>query len=272
MKRTIWRDLFILSFGFGLIWLTFSYLPVFPKKSDLTLSTQKENKIGENLIKNLLHDSNTDSINNETIQSDILSIYKQLEKNIDNKKFDYNFIIIKNNEINAFALPGGYIVFFTGLIQFCETPEELSAIMAHEIGHIENRHLISRLLKNIGIELLLSGDNSVIGEVSHIAIESVFDRKQEKEADQYAFNLLKKSGISPRVVSSFFRKLENEGKSFNKNIELLMSHPHNIERIKAALQYPLDSNFTERKIDIDFLNMKKQLSLIHMNNPDCVMK
>ncbi len=257
MSKRIWRDLSILVGLFVAIWLVFTYVPIFPKASNLSLSVEKEKTIGREMVENLLIESGElDTLSNEKINSFIDSIFYRLSPHIEDAQFDYNFIITNNNQVNAFALPGGYIIIYTGLIEFCDTPEEFSSVIAHEIGHIENRHLISRLIKKLGISILISGDSSVLEEVSQTAISTVFDRKQEEEADQFAFELLEKSGISPRVVAKLFRKLENEGLSYNKNLELLMTHPHHDDRIKASLSYKMDSTFVEKKILIDMQEIK----------------
>ncbi len=257
MTSKTWRDLLLITAGFATIWVIFTYLPIFPNNSILSVSIDTEQEIGDKLVDNFINDNNSiDTINNSTINLFIDSVFTHIRSNMEEVSFDYTFIVIKNDQINAFAMPGGYIFIYSGLLEFCDTPEEFTSIIAHEIGHIENRHLITRLIKKLGIGILLSSDATVVGEVGKTAIETAFNRSQEREADRYAFSLLDKSGISPRVVATFFRKLEKKGLSYNKNFELLMTHPHHDKRIQAALQYKLSDNFIEKKLTFDLNKVK----------------
>jgi len=264
MSKRIWRDFVILLGVFVIIWMFFTYIPVFSKISDLSISTENEEQIGKHMVDNLLiENGELDTIANPVINAFIDSVFYILEPNIENPQFNYKYIISNSMEVNAYALPGGYIVINAGLLKICDSPQEIIAVIAHEIGHIENRHLISRLIKKLGIAILISGDSSVIEEVSQTAITTVFDRKQEEEADQFAFKTLEKSGISPRIFAKFFRKMETEGLSYNKNFKLLMTHPHNDDRIKASLSYKIDNSFVEKPIDLDLLKVKVEISSIN---------
>lgn len=261
MGKRIWRDLFMLIAVFAVVWSVFTYLPIFPKSSLLNVSIDTEQEIGDNLVENYLNSYNgIDTIDNYDVNSFIDSVFTFLSVKMETVKFNYTFIVVNNDQINAFAMPGGYIIIYSGLIEFCDSPEEFSSVIAHEIGHIENRHLISRLIKKLGIAILLSNEVAVLGEVSQTAIETAFDRKQEREADSYAFSLLDKSGISPRIIATFFRKLETKGLTYNKNFELLMTHPHHDERIKAALRYNLSENFEEKQLDFDLKKVQNIIS------------
>ena len=96
--------------------------------------------------------------------------------------------------------------------------------------------------------------------MSQTAIETAFDRKHEREADNYAFSLLEESGISPRIIATFFRKLEKKGLTYNKKLELIMTHPHHDERIKASLQYKLSENFEEIPLNFDLRKVQNIIS------------
>jgi beta-barrel assembly-enhancing protease len=254
----IWRDLFILIGVFAVVWGAFTFYPLINKDTDFSISIDKEQEIGRQLMENyLLNAVHNDSINHPDVNAFVDSVFSILSADYD-LKFDYTFIVVNDSQINAFAMPGGYIVFNSGLLQFCSSPEEFASVMAHEIGHIENRHLINRLLKRLGLAILLSGDVTVVGEVSQTAIATVFDRKQEREADEFSMKMLEKANVSPRSLAKFFRKLETEGMTFNKNVTLLMTHPHNDERIKAALSYPLSDDFIEEKMSLN-LDLVKEI-------------
>ena len=113
--------------------------------------------------------------------------------------------------------------------------------MAHEIGHVEKRHTASKLIKEFGLKILFSivtgGDTILLGELWESTVSGAFDRSNEKEADQYAMELLERAKIAPTAIASFFRKLNREELDYNENMEFLMTHPHNNSRIKASLSY-----------------------------------
>ena len=84
-------------------------------------------------------------------------------------------------------------------------------------------------------------------------------RSNEKEADQYAMELLERAKISPTAIASFFRKLNREELDYNENMEFLMTHPHNNSRINASLSYETAGNFEAQDFDIDWKRIKEAL-------------
>ncbi len=169
-------------------------------------------------------------------------------------------MVFDSDMINAFTVPGGNILISTGLIGFCDSPEELAAVIAHEMGHVEERHVVSRLLKELGIEILTSGDQYVIGEVSGLLTSTSFDRKQEEEADLFAANLLESSSIEPRTLATFFRKLEEEmDNELMQHFEIISTHPNFRSRIREALSFKPAKDFEAEAIDLDWGIIRAEL-------------
>ena len=252
MGKKIVFEFFLLVLSFGLLWLGLSQLPFFSKKISDDIAIEKEEQLGELLLKTFLY--NHQEIHNSSLDSSIHIIHSRLLSTLDSSEYEYQIRVIDNEEINAFALPGGNIVVFSGLIQFSDSPEEVAAVLAHEIGHIENKHIIGKLIKELGVGILVAviggKESTVLKEIGMTALSTVFDRKQESEADDFAMNLLVKSNINPRVIATFFRRLSREKGEFNKNLELLMTHPHNSSRIKSALEFSLPKDFEEKKLEV----------------------
>lgn len=165
--------------------------------------------------------------------------------------------------MNAFTIPGGNIYVFKGLISFCDSPEQLAAVLAHEMGHVEKRHTVDRLVREFGLSILFSimtgGDSVLLSDVYQTLISTGFSRSQEKEADQFALELLEDANISPKSIASFFRKLNRENLAYNEKIELIMTHPHNNARIKASLAYEVDVDFKEIPLDLNWEKIKRAL-------------
>ncbi len=258
MQRRILRDLLILLGVFGFIWLAFSLLS-YPEDPQL-LSIQKEEKLGEAYVDLILMNPGFGEYENPLVDSAVLIIGDRLLEGLDNTEYHYRFVLFDSEMINAFTVPGGNILISTGLIGFCDSPEELAAVMAHEMGHVEERHVISRLVKELGIKIVTSGDPYVIGEVTGLITSTSFDRKQEEEADLFAEHLLEKASIEPRTLATFFRKLEKEtGNELMNQFELISTHPNFRSRIRNALLYSPGSQFVAVPIDVDWERVKSRL-------------
>lgn len=244
----------------GLIWAAFALFVNLPDDPTI-ISLEKEQQIGENYAK-LIHTFPGYSKVEKDYTDSVLSVTaKKLQKVQPEARYTYDISLINNDMVNAFALPGGYILVTTGLVNFCETPEELIAVISHEIGHIEKRHVVSRLIKDIGIDLLTSGDSFVMGEVARKIISSGYNRKQEEEADIFACNLLLKLDIEPRSLAVFFRKLEQEeGSEMLDKFEIISSHPNLNNRIKYILSFDVPDSFSSKDAWIDLDKIQKVIS------------
>jgi predicted Zn-dependent protease len=258
MQRSILRDLLILLGIFALIWLLASLLN-YPKDPQL-LSVQKEQKLGEAYVDLILLNPMFAELENDMVDSAVSVIGDRLESGLIDSDYLYNFLVFDSEMINAFTVPGGNILISSGLIDFCDTPEELAAVMAHEMGHVEERHVLTRLIKELGIELLTSGDQYVLGEVTGLLTSTRFDRKQEEEADLFASELLERSRIEPRTLATLFRKLEIEtDNELMKHFEIISTHPNFSSRIRNALSYESDEDFEARALDLDWEAVKAGL-------------
>ena len=131
-------------------------------------------------------------------------------------RFPWVVRIIHDSILNAFATPGGYMYFYTGIIQFLDDEAEFAGVMAHEMAHCDRRHSTDNLTKNYGISIMLGmllGNNP--GQLAEIAgglasgLSSLaFSRQNEYEADQYAVKYLSGTDYDPRGLAGFFEKLE----------------------------------------------------------------
>ena len=259
MNSKVLFDLVKLLAIFAAIWAIFVIFPIIPDNTDLGISVDKEEKLGEYMFDNISLDPAFSIIENHFIDSSLLIIKERLTETLEKSNYNYSIYVFNNSMINAFALPGGYILISSGLIEFSEKPEEVAAVIAHEMGHIENKDMIYKLLKELGISLLTSNDPLVVGEVSKIAGSTVFDRKQEKKADEFAMELLQKSNIEPRTIATFFRRIEDEVGSYDQKAEIFMTHPHNKTRIRYALEYEIPEDFETIEFDLAWGKVKEEL-------------
>lgn len=252
------RDLLVLLGIFGLIWLGFS---LFSSPREIRLfPVSREEKMGEAYMKLVRLNPLFTEFGNAKVDSVVGLIGERLESVLDHSEYHYTYYVFNSEMINAFTLPGGNILVSTGLIGFCKTPEELAAVLAHEMGHMEKRHVISRLVKELGIGIFTSGDPYVLGEVTGILTSAGFDRKQEAAADRFAAELLERASIEPRTLASLFRRLEEEsGNELLEQFEILSSHPNFCARIREALSYQPEGDFKAVPIAVDWEGLKAQL-------------
>ena len=161
---------------------------------------------------------------------------------IKKEPWEFTFDVIDSKEVNAFAIPGGPVFFFTGLIDKLTTVDEISGVMGHELTHVRREHWASAVNsqqeKGLGILALgtIFGASRKTMDIAQIINEVGFNlsnsRGQEKEADQYGFDFDLKAGYNPQgmiQVFEMFRKMKGSG----GNVEFLSTHPDDKNRINA---------------------------------------
>ena len=154
-------------------------------------------------------------------------------------RFVWKVRIIKDDAtVNAFAVPGGYLYFYTGLIKILDNEAEFVGVMAHEMAHVARRHSSAQLTKAYGIDLLLSmllGKNAnqwvkIASDLASGLVELKFSRNDEFEADKYAVNYTYVTDWDARGVADFFEKLD----SHSITPVFLRTHPADKDRIAAV--------------------------------------
>lgn len=259
MRRILLEFIVLIGIG-GLIWAAFALFVNMPQNPTL-LSIEREQTIGDKYVKYIHSLPGFYPVENDYADSILLVTANKLHEAQPNAMYTYKISLVDNEIVNAFALPGGHIIVTRGLISFCQTPEELIAVISHEIGHIENRHVISRLIKDIGIDLITSGDTYVMGEIARSIISSGYNRKQEEDADIFACKLLLKVNIEPRSLAGFFRKLKQEEDSgILEKFEVVSSHPNFTKRIKYILSFNVPDNFKAQEAWVDLNLLQKKIS------------
>ncbi len=150
---------------------------------------------------------------------------------------EFKLTIVDQDIQNAFAVPGGYIYIYTGIIKEFEDESELAGVLAHEIAHVTQRHYARSMLKSAAYSLLLDallGDNSQLAAFVKtgfgVLAGTYMSRDHEKEADDYGTQYLVSSGRNPRGISSFFARQNHPG----WHPEVLSTHPSAENRVTAV--------------------------------------
>lgn len=158
---------------------------------------------------------------------------------------EFRFHIAANDSLmNAYALPGGNIVVYTGLMKKTKRPEQLAGVLAHEMAHVIRRHSLQNLVSKVGLWVVIStviGDAgtlaAILSDSSQLILGQSFSRDVETDADDVAWELLTESGIDPRGLREFFELLLIEEKAvmgslMSGPLNWLSTHPSTDERIQ----------------------------------------
>lgn len=147
--------------------------------------------------------------------------------------FRYRFHLADDARVNAFALPGGHMVVFTGLIRATDNAEELAGVMAHEVGHVELRHTLRNMIHALGWRAVLSvalGDFAwgIWGDMARELGDLSYSRDMELEADTEGVRLLRRTGVSADGMLRFYERMSKDQQSLPT---LLSTHPTGLERL-----------------------------------------
>lgn len=210
------------------------------------VSMKTEKSLGESVLKSLNPKANflPDGEAVKTVQR----IGQQLTAG---SRYQYQWYVSKDPAVNAFALPGGIVVVNSGLLKNADTPNELAAVLAHEVQHVEQRHALKNMMNSAAmatVVLVVLGDaNAVVMLMAHQLSSQYFSRQVESDADLKGVQLLHDKHIDTRGMVSFFKKLEagfdqpKEPKASKEEpsevSSWLSSHPDTLLRIQAIESY-----------------------------------
>jgi predicted Zn-dependent protease len=176
----------------------------------------------------------------------INTLGNQLAKVTDTRNLAWHFTVVDTKEVNAFALPGGWIYVNRGLIERATDMSELAGVIAHEIGHVTLRHSVQQMQQaqgaNVGVGLLCTLTKVCENQAGAAAINlggsalfAKFSRTDEAEADAEAVSTTVKAGLSPNGIPAMFRILLSERQSNPNAVDAFFaSHPLEEERITAT--------------------------------------
>lgn len=186
---------------------------------------------------------------------------------------NFEFFLVTDKSVNAFAMPGGYIGVHTGLIAAAQTESELASVLAHEVGHVTQRHIARRFGQQkqssmvataaMIAALLVAGSNPqaasglmAAGAGYSIDQQLAFSRDAEREADRVGFLTLQQAGYDPQGMVDFFGRLQTASRLYENNApSYLRTHPLTTERIadirnRAGLE--ADPARSKRQAELDF--------------------
>ena len=219
----------ILSFSLILYFWIFPFVAV-----NFAKNLAKENVItfGNYVYNNLANTLHINEEQSEKLQDFVNTLHIKSE-------FPIRVKVSTSNQLNAFAISGGTIVVYSGLLEKIESEHQLTALIGHEVSHIEERHILKNLARDISGSIFFSiifgdanGVTSILKDNAHRFSQLSFSRSLEKEADLFGLELMKYNHLDLNGMHELFEILKEETSAYTP--KYLSSHPILDDRIKYS--------------------------------------
>lgn len=228
------------------------------------LSTEEEIRLGQQVSAEI--ERREELLDNPAVQAYVGEMGRRLADASPRQDVQYTFKVIDSpKNVNAFALPGGYMYVYSGLMKLCDNEAELASVMAHEIAHVAGHHHGESMTRQFGYNLVMS---IILGEDAHaLAVLGAellgtagamhYSRGHEREADYLGMDMLFRAGYNPEAMLSFLEKMidADSKQGGRRSLPIFASHPPTEERVQRlgslVLQYPqpppgVDGLYAER--------------------------
>ncbi|HHI96931.1 MAG TPA: tetratricopeptide repeat protein, partial [Thermodesulfatator atlanticus] len=218
---------------------------LFPSLAAGLMSHEEEARLGRQVLQMLRKEAQF--VEDPEVTGYVAEVGRRLIAHIGPHYFPFKFYVIKDESLNAFAVPGGYIFVNTGLLEEIDREDELAGVLAHELAHVQARHLAKRIEKLTRLNLASAAVTIVglllgRGEMGQaIAVTSgalaatkalSYSRADEEEADRLGFQYLTAAGYDPRGFIEVFNKIVRHRWLLSENVpSYLLTHPGTAERI-----------------------------------------
>lgn len=257
MKKLLLQ--FIVSFALVVgLWYGLSLLPWVKWFNAEEFSAKRKKELSEVFLKlhrlekrEVYNDSATLVLNNVR---DRLCIANRIDTS------DIHLHIFRDYDVNAYAIPGGHIIVNSGIVQYCDNPDMLAGVIAHEIGHIEKGHFSKRFYKEMGLSLvmMIGGEHlGIFKELIRSFSSSKFDRTQESEADAAAVEYMRHAHINIVPLADFFDKMSQTHGDADEVLEWVSTHPNSKSRAKQIRKETGNTSFTPSLTDTEWNSLKK---------------
>jgi predicted Zn-dependent protease len=231
-------------------------LPDLGDSAQAEFTPQMERRVGEQIMRQIRRDP--DYVSDPEVSDYIQSLGRRLAAVSSDQRQEFEFFVVRDPMVNAFAMPGGFIGVHSGLVVAASSESELAAVMAHEVAHVTQRHLARQLQKQNQVSMLsLAG--LVVGLIAArsnpqaaaaaitgaqavpVATFLSYSRDFEREADRVGFGYLQQSGFDVFGMPAFFERLQQSSRLYDNNAPAyLRTHPITSERL-ADMQNRVES-------------------------------
>ena len=234
---------------FLIIFLSGCTTAPYTNRSQMIITSENEEmSMGQQLFNQVKQESQVET--NPLFVNPLQRVGGHIADAANDKSYNWEFTVLKSDDINAFCLPGGKVVVYTGLFPFIDNDAELACVLSHEIGHAIARHggenISRQYMQQLGAIALSSAISSsanyelwmgAYGLGSNLGVMLPFSREQEYEADQIGLILMAKAGYDPKASLTFWNKFKNL-QSYGPLEEFFATHPmgeKRLEEIKALM-------------------------------------
>ena len=177
----------------------------------------------------------------EKLRKPVRAIVDKLARQAPDMGYGFQLYIVRDEMVNAFATPGGFIVVYTGLLGKTKSPEELAAVLAHEMTHVTARHATVGIMRAMTFWIMLSyliGDpTGIIVQAAGALNELSYQRGQEEEADRGAMRLFEQAHVDPRGLERAFTMLSKETPDIPAAARYFSTHPRTEDRLREIRQW-----------------------------------
>jgi len=254
-----------------------SALPDLGGTADATLSPQMERKIGEEIVQEI-RSRDPSYLDDPEVIDYLTGLGQRLVQANPAARQQFEFFVIRDHTVNAFALPGGFVGVHTGLITLAETESELASVLGHEIAHVTQRH-IARMLANeqqMQLPLMAAMAAAILfgrarpdlaagaiaaSQAGAVQSSLSYSRDFEREADRVGLQTLDAAGFDPRAMASFFEKLQRSSRVSDDSTVpgYLRTHPVTVERIADAQNKAAALPYRQHLDSVDFYLVRAKL-------------
>lgn len=241
--KTAHRWMLAASCALALLAAACETVPMTGRHQLLLVSPQEEKSLGDEAYKKTLKESKLSQ--DQAATEMVRRVGERIAKAAERPDFTWEFSLVEDKTPNAFCLPGGKVVLYTGILPFTKDETGIAVVMGHEVAHALARHGAERMSTGVltdlagqtaaaifggGNEKTAAGVAAAFGIGSQYGVLMPFSRHQESEADQIGLNLMAKAGYDPRQATEFWKRM-SQGQG-GAQPEFLSTHPSDQTRIK----------------------------------------
>lgn len=240
------------------------------------ISQQQEVQLGADYATQI--DTQLPIIRDARVASYVTSLGNSLAAATDTRGLTWHFAVVDSKEVNAFAVPGGWVYVNRGLIARAQTMNQLAGVMAHEIGHVTRRHSVQQMQQSQGVgggltalctltKICDSNASQAVINLGGTALFAKFSREDEAQADEEGVATVVKAGIDPRGIPAMFRILLSERQSNPSAVDAFFAtHPLEESRIATTnrqIAAYSDVQLRGLRVDTDaFQQMRRRLNAL----------
>ncbi len=213
------------------------------------MSDENEIKLGREAAAGIEKEQKLSFVELPRVQEYISNLFEKITKTCRRPNIPYSIKIVDTKEINAFALPGGFVYLNRGLIEYARSESELSSVLSHEVGHVVGRHGANAISRQSSAQSLLTEFSRVIlgdetpakilmqigGPMALLALLK-YSRAQELEADLFGFYNMQRAGWSPLGMIDLFKHFGEKSSAADSLLTILGTHPAPAERESQATE------------------------------------